>query len=147
MTFAEIGIWGTVRFGKKRIAPGLAVLNGMAAHTRQLLLTDVRFCYRVGSVHVCCLMSQFVVLSQTFCCHGANRKAVGILHRSQRLLIPQTRILYVVLHSLLQASVLNSLPTRTLYAVLNSMLSEFADDDIGDDDNDDSCFSSQCCTA
>ena len=56
------------------------------------------------------------------------------MHRSQRLLIPQTRILYVVLHSLLQASVLNSLPTRTLYAVLNSMLSEFADDDIGDDD-------------
>jgi hypothetical protein len=48
----------------------------MAAHTRQLLLTDVRFCYRVGSVHVCCLMSQFVVLSQTFWCHGANRKAV-----------------------------------------------------------------------
>ena len=76
MTFAEIGIWGTVRFGKKRIASGLAVLNGMAAHTRQLLLTDVRFCYRVGSVHVCCLMSQFVVLSQTFWCHGTNRKAV-----------------------------------------------------------------------
>ena len=69
------------------------------------------------------------------------------MHRSQRLLIPQTRILYVVLHSLLQALVLNSLPTRTLYAVLNSMLSEFADDDIGDDDSDDSCFSSQCCTA
>ena len=42
---------------------------------------------------------------------------------------------------------LNSLPTRTLYAVLNSMLSEFADDHIGDDDNDDSCFSSHCCTA
>ena len=69
------------------------------------------------------------------------------MHRSQRLLIPQTRILYVVLHSMLQASVLNSLPTRTLYAVLDSMLSEFADDDIGDDDNVDSCFSSQCRTA
>ena len=61
--------------------------------------------------------------------------------------MPQRRILYVVLHSLLQASLLNSLPTRTLYAVLNSMLSEFADDDIGDDDNDDSCVSSQGCTA
>ena len=47
----------------------------------------------------------------------------------------------------LKASVLNSLPTRTLYAVLNSLLSEFAVDDIDDDDDDDSCFSSQGCTA
>jgi hypothetical protein len=34
------------------------------------------------------------------------------VHRSQRLLIPQTRILYVVLHSLLQASVLLTAVSR-----------------------------------
>ena len=49
-----------------------------------------------------------------------------------------------MLHSLLQASVLNSLPTRTLYAVLNSMLSESADDAIGDDDKTMTAVSRVC---
>ena len=39
---------------------------------------------------------------------------------------------------------LNSLPTRTLYAVLNSMLSESADDDIGDDDKTMTAVSRVC---